>query len=630
MSNYRGNKKDYNKAYKGSKNEKWMKYTTDTENNSVEEDFKVMDERRKFKRPMLNGVTTAEVCTFYARVKSYLVQVSAAQLSSGKLREAKNLVYCISPVVLRYLVDYGFKNQRIKSEEGQEITHSEQITSDLFFLWVKRKAVRTDGPDLESRKQDFIEKLMENGKFRFTYVEGAGTMKEQLMFHDSKLSLHYEENGMEEVMTDQNKIAVYIRLLSPWALARCTILAVTQPGRDYLDSITGDAADRLRTDYAYFKKEVIQCIVTEIAAGIQYNTDMLRSLKSKELTTAEQLQVGSLFKEALNARKAKKTEYRLKTLEDKVLNKLNNKPDYRNKTDNSKGFEPIRRTKVAVVSDRGDDTDNTDNMEGESSSIGDSSSISDGDAFMTRSDGMESSDDESGCYTDDDIRFNAVKMAFIRGNEKRGYACSNCGKTGCFSATCKEPCKFCTKTGCKSWTCIKRPEGYGKGATNNYKRKNTDSWKDTNKIKKVKKVKRVKVRKVNARHVNQVSATICGTYETSKVLLDTGADRCCITMALLKEIESRIGYRIRTKRSENPVNVEFANGEKVKCCYYANLPIVEFRQKHGGIIVKENLNCLVIPGDLMELIVGQDLLEREWGINVVQLFNDLPSNMSMK
>lgn len=600
----KGKKSSYRKDKPKGK-PKWVRYygadkekRPKDESVSVEEDFKDMDESRKFKRPILRGVTTAEVCTFFVRVKSYLVQVSAAQLSSSKLREAKNLVYCMTPEVMRYLVDHGFNNQQIRAADGSRITKADQITSDLFFRWVEKKAVRKDGPDLENRKQAFREKLLDEGKFRFTYVPGAGTIREQLLFHDSRLSLHYEENGMEEVMTDQDKIALYIRLLSPWALARCAVLAITEPGHDFTDMIDPDVKEKIKTDYGVFRKEIIACIVTEIAAGIQWNPEMLHSLNGKELTTAEQIQVGSLFKEALQARKAKRTEYRLKTLEEKLL-----KRDKRPESESKKKFK-----RAAVVEE--------EESESTASSGTDSTSTSAGKEDSSSSEEEKETDSDSDL---DETSFNAVKMAFIRGNEKRGFACSNCGNMGCFSATCKEPCKFCQKAGCNSWMCAKRPQGYGKGAAD----KRKADWADHKKAKRIKKVKSVRVRKLNVKPVNQVSASICECYETDKVLLDTGSDKCCIPMALLKDIEKRVGNRIHTIKSNKPMYAEFANGEKVKCEYYAILPIVEFRQRGGGVIVKTNLKCLVIPGDLKELIIGQDLLVEEWGINVVELFNNL-------
>jgi hypothetical protein len=118
-----------------------------------------------------------------------------------------------------------------------------------------------------------------------------------------------------------------------------------------------------------------------------------------------------------------------------------------------------------------------------------------------------------------------------------------------------------------------------------------------------------------------VLGNICGVLE-DEILLDSGADVTCISQGLLKEVEKRLGSRVRTERMRKPVEVEFADGSVVKCGYVVHLPFVEFRQRHGGTISKTQLKCLVLPGRLDELIVGLDLLQ-EWNISLVDQFNNL-------
>jgi hypothetical protein len=557
-----------------------------------DENYEVNDESKRFKRPILAGVTTGEVCTFYAKVKTYLAQVSAAQLSSSKSREAKNLIYCATPVVLRYLVDYGFKNQKITGDGGVAITSIDAVTSDLFYAWVEKKASTSSGPDVENRKKAFIEELLTSGKHRFKYVPGDGTMREQLLFHDSKLAVHYDEQGMGKVMTDRDKIALHIRLFTPWALSRCSILALTAPGHVFLNSID-ETRKLIESDYSVFKKEIFEVIVHEIAAGIQWNPDMLNSLCKNDLTTAEELQVGSLFKESLKAKEVKKNEYRLQALEKRVLGDR-----YPSNSNGSMSNNKRTKIKKVVSHDSEEEAVTSDEDVGKDAMSMDESS---GDE-----DGSSSSSSTSEEGLDDDS-YNLIKMRFLRENERRGNACTNCGKLGCFSAKCNEKCKFCLKSGCNSWTCSKRPKGYGKN----------DAF--VNK----KGFKKVHIRKLNVYRVNQVSATICNYYEVNGVLLDSGADKCCITQKLLNSIESRTGNRITTKKLSNPIFAEFANGDTVKCSYIATIPIVELRQKNGGIVPLANLKCLVIPGDLEELIIGQDILVGVWGIDIVEAFNKL-------
>lgn len=539
-----------------------------------EEDYRD-DDNKRFKRPMLTGVDVTSVATFHAQVKFYLNQVSAAQLSANKTKEAKNLMYSVSPVVLQYLADHGMREMNVTNNAGGQVTDVSQITSDMILHWVKLKAATSTGKDVENRKMLFRDSDLKSEKLRFQFVHGNGSLRDQLLFHDSTLSLYYEEMGMSTVMNDKDKIALYIRLLHPWALARCAVLALTRDRHEFA-SRAPHIRQLIESDYKVFKFELCHVITNEIGAGVEWDNQPFTSLCRDDLTEAEERQVGFLFKEALNARKNNKNAHILQKLQEKVIHAGMKKAK-------------VKKSSTAAVSSEDEASD-------EESESGDSSaSASNSDDGSVSSGG---SDSDTDAMNDED--YNRVKMKFFKETERRGNKCTNCDEAGCFSRTCKKPCKFCSKAGCNSWTCTRRPTGYGK---------------------KENKSLPTKVRKLDISRSNQVAATICEVYETDGVLLDSGADKACITTKMLKKVEERLGSRLYSKKLVSPVRAEFANGDMITCRYQVTVPVVHLRQRSGGIVTLENVKCLLIPSELEEIILGQDVLVDLLGIDVVGLFN---------
>lgn len=557
------------------------------------EDFSSSKEK-KFQRPLLEGVSIEEVSTFYYKMKMYLAQVQAAQLSASKLREAKNLVYCITPIVMRFLVDFGFNELGIQAN-GLPIASAEQVTSDLFRQWVVAKVGEPAGADQERRKKEFREKMFQTKDSRFAYKKEKGTMLVQLQLHVSRINTWMEEYGVVTLFTEGDKIILYIRMITPWSLARCAVLAMTTPG--YTFKTAGMTVARLADNYSIFVVEFIYVVTHTIASGIEWSAEMLRHLDGDDLTQIQLCQVGNVLREALLARREYQTAKMLAEFRMKEVEKYKSKPsDWKPK---------VRR--VEVEEDAGAVSDASEGVEESYERIGGYGAGDTADSG-TEVDDEEDRQSRGSEDTLSDEEFEEIRMRYLKQQEKKSRGtCTNCGKAGCFSATCKDPCKFCKRDNCNSWKCSQRPMGYGKARTTSH---NTP-------------LRKVHVRMLKTVSVKQIRATMCGDFETDKVLLDNGSDICCITQKMLDKMERTMGSRMYTRKLTVPVAAEFANGSTERCHYKVKLPVVNLHQRDGRMITLESVWCLVIPGKLEEFIIGRDVLEKRLGISVEEIFHGL-------
>jgi hypothetical protein len=190
------------------------------------------------KMPILKGRDVASCAKFLPR----------STWGENKKKDNLNLVGSLDRYLKRTILEYGLPEARmyksvVRSPAGDIISAEnyleEDFTAEIFLAWVEWKAGQgVTGGLATTLVKELTEELMKDRQNLFTYDEGRGTIEEQLQDWVSRVEVNSTGIG-KETFSDEERITLMLRLLRPFGLARCAVLAMHAPSYRFFYRVRG-------------------------------------------------------------------------------------------------------------------------------------------------------------------------------------------------------------------------------------------------------------------------------------------------------------------------------------------------------------------------------------------------------
>ena len=152
------------------------------------------------------------------------------------------------------------------------------------------------------------------------------------------------------ILSDTEKIVIYIRKLTPWSLAKHVLLTMCDLDYWFADDEYKheDIKIRIEDNYDVFVDAFLRCAAGKIFVALTYSPTFLNDLDGQPLNSMQEITLRKVFKQALNAKEKSRQMYE---------KKRDRSEDKRKWTDDSSGPK-VKRAKVEEAeyeSDMGED-----------------------------------------------------------------------------------------------------------------------------------------------------------------------------------------------------------------------------------------------------------------------------------
>lgn len=605
--------------------------------------------RASIRRPLLEGRASYQVLKFLKEWEAYTMRVRSSTLPDAKKEEALNVSLSITDETLEAVVRYELLKFGIHLPPthpgGPVIAYTKQeLTTPILMQWLTAKGTAPLSIDeIVSGKKALEEELFRRNYYShsFLYNSAKGPIKEQLEDHAMALDNVVENFGLKNALTDRQKVAYWIRLVRPKALSVKALLWMTSPGYEIRWTFvpaTGPmrraTVSELMDDYFQFVTEFTHIVSTCLLTCLGVNPSAMAGFIPKALTLDERGQLGTELTLLLENR----VEYPFVRGKYPAVPTKGVKAVKRGRS--LSGFKQphlkLRRLEV-VDEDVGDDEDLVDEDENDfdNSGYSDEGDVEHEACTDEELDAMDDLNEEE----IETVMMRASRIQQRAANIIEGRPCSNCGKKGCFSMRCKEPCKWC-KACSNSWTCFERPVGYGSKKEEHPRRNDLGKARSTSSnyqpvgtgvpsrgSSSIFKRNSVRIRKIYISAAPTLEATLCGILRVLEVLIDTGAQLCSITRKLLAKLAASIRGGLQITVLEESVQLEFADGSTRPCTEKVFIPIMDIHLPSGRTLTVKNLHMLIMESDLEEVILGNHLLKETFGLDILDIMDHVNTNL---
>ena len=634
-------------------------------------------------RPILKAVDAISVRKYVLEWTNYTARVHASDMEESKKRTALNHVPSFSSDLIQYIIEYElpaagiYKQPRIVHPGGIiPAVHFtiEDLSSALIEQWLSYKKIEQLGMEETDRITAQLVKEFNNFNGdapKFSYDPGMGSLRQQLQFYTTKVNERIRGYGLMDTLTSTLKITLWITRLKPWAAIKNACIIMAQPAYSFKSFPL--PFHELHKNYAAFVEEVIWALEQHVAAALPMNPSFLFTLPKTKITPEERNLLGTRLADILNqtypnykgqATFLNNIRSTQPLLPAKRLASYPPRPDIRNRSANTQagrlkyGPNTWRAYKMRRI-----EYPNQEEMERQY--YRDNSDSDDTNLAMDVPDPIQYTeenyttpdyqDTEDSTMIIDDLsedsgadeeELNTMEMRAIHLKDKRGLQCSNCGKAGHFSTNCTEVCKFCKKAGCNSWTCFQRNLGYGSrkpmhisqaqlsAKTKTIQDRNNRPYPVHSAFKKGEISYQFRIVKL-ADGLPSIQATVITDGRTEgvenfKLLVDTGAEKCSITSALLQRVQTELQNSLLVEPLPHRILAEFADHSTRECSEHVNLPLLKLIVQPKNTEPKQlrfaNVDCVVMPSNQEELILGNWWIKDILGINVLDLIAHLDSD----
>lgn len=617
-------------------------------------------------RPLLTQIDWTSIHKFDQEWNKYVFQVKASAMEDRKKREALNITASISELVLELLIlwelpAFGILRPATKEVTAEQATEEtpqqkaeierpyrlEELEASIIERWLQAKLQqRSEQRHVLELKDKLRQELFMRGSgYWFSYVPGQGSLREQLRVYTAKLGLNFKRSGLNQALSEMEKISLWLKLLRPWQTAKHAVLWIANP--EYIFHTPGitNISMLLKNSLNFFD-EAIEVIASSLAPTIAMAPDALNSLSATSLTSDEETLVGEALARCLREGKEQALAKRVRRLEEQVMSKRTRmiQPPFKRmhlETRKSKHVRTIpsrapgkkaqfwksrKVQEVEASSGSGEEYNEADDMQEEQGL----EELSD-DASMHETEGIRASyiDSDSNSLADcGEEEVERVAMKVMQAREQLAKACSNCNQPNCFSNRCPQPCKFCKKERCNSWVCFERPAGYGSAKAPS---RATLSERRTSAFKRNQEV--WEYRRVVTEEIPNVKSEILFAldqkgYSLGNVLVDPGSQGCSVTTKLIEKMEAEGYGKLPIRNLKTKVVAEFATTKcSLDCTQGTTVPFLRMHVSADKALTLANLDCVVLDSDREEFIIGNRFLITVLGANVLDLLRRLDSNV---